>query len=113
MREDILSYHYSDRLKAILIIAGNLLQAYEDSRRREDIMYALFDALEGEINLSWAVLSKEATWAERGLEEARHNLHQSIRQFNLGDVKGSEEYISRAISNVTTIAEKSFERLGL
>jgi hypothetical protein len=109
MRDSILSYHYSDRLKALLLIADNLLGAYEASGEGRDIIYALFDSIEGEINLSRAVSkSKEKEW-----EDIRHLIHQSMKEFNVGSMAKSREWMGRAISKVTTIAERAMQKLDL
>jgi hypothetical protein len=110
MRESILAYHYADRLKAVFLITGSLLESYERSHSREEIIHALFDALEEEVNTAATVLGKTN---QRRLEEARHSLHRALYHFNTGEMDKSREQIAGAISSVTTIAEKSIRELGL
>jgi Na+/phosphate symporter len=107
MEDALKRYHYSDRMKALFLLANNLLEAYE-YQAKEDIIHALFDSLEGELELSSAIIGERA---EKEIDSARHNLHRAIREFNTGDVRKSREYIARAISNVTTIAEEAYRTL--
>lgn len=107
----ILAYHYSDRLKAIFIIAGNLLSAYEDSRTGVDIIHALFDALKGEVAISTTILSEKAGWASRDLDTASRNIDNALLYFDLQDIRKSTECIANAVSNVTTLAERSMKEL--
>jgi septation ring formation regulator EzrA len=113
MREAILAYHYADRLKAVFLIANSLLDSYEKSESREDMIHALFDALDGEVSTAAAVLGKASPESQWHLEDARHSLHQALYHFNTGEMGRSREQLARAISSVTTVAERSVRKLGL
>ena len=98
-------------MKALFLIANSLLEAYESYDRKEDIIHTLFDSLEGELGFSSAIMKGESE--KRELDLAGHNLHESIKEFNTGNLAKSKEYLARAISNVTTIAARSSKELGL
>lgn len=111
MKEDILAYHYADRLKTVFLITNHLLESCERARNKEEIIHALFDALEGEVNTATTVLSRTGAENRRHLEEARHFLHSALYHFNTGEMEKSMEQIAKAVSRVTTIAERSMREL--
>ena len=111
MEKNVLLYHYAERLKAVFIIASHLLDSYERARDREEIIHALFDALDGEVNIAMVVLGKTGAHNQRYVEEAQHALHSALSYFNTGETAKSREKLAEAISSVVTIADRSLREL--
>jgi|GEM_PF-4421008 hypothetical protein len=109
MKSSLMAYHYSDKMKTLLLMANNLLEAYENYDKKEDIIHAMFDSLDGEMRTLFVALRDKTH--EKEADSAYHNLHKAIKEFNTVNMKKSKEYIAKAVSNVTTIAEKSFKDL--
>lgn len=113
MKETILAFHYADRLKAAFLLASTMLDGYERAESREGLIHALFDVIEGEINSAGVILSKTGSNTQKTVEDARHFLHKSIYYFNTGEISRGREELAKAISCVTTLADKSMRKLGL
>lgn len=112
----IIAYHYSDRVKGMMIMVSCLLLRYIDyasSQRAScsNLMLMALEALGGELNLAINVIGKRTGIIPTKLLEASDIIEKTAKHVELGDFEKAKHYIAEAISCVTTFAGAAILKL--
>jgi hypothetical protein len=110
IKQLILEFQYSEKIKSQLIIGSNLL-AYMEALKGEEragaekILKAYLQLLVGEIRIAWNTVKSV------NYHGAEKNVTESLRSLGTNDLANSNLYISKALSYITTSCEAAMTNL--
>jgi len=110
IREAVLCYQYSERIKSELIIAGKILQVLNELKNdqlfgAEKVMSAFLDALTAEIEIAYNV-TRLRSFRETSLE-----ITEVQGSIGLHEYSKANSILSEALSLTTTYSHKATELL--
>jgi hypothetical protein len=110
VKQLILEFQYSEKIKSQLIIGSNLLPHVEALKGQEragaeKILKAYLHLLVGEIRIAWNTVKSV------NYHGAEKNLTESLRMLEMQDLASSNLHISKALSYITTSCEAAMTNL--
>lgn len=110
IREAIICFQFSERLKSELIIAAKLLGTVEGLKGDElqgakKLMKSLLDALGGEINMASNILKLQ------DFNEGSLRVQEAWEKISKDEFLGATRCIAEAISSITTSGQRAMQTL--